>query len=283
MQSVTHLEFAGLTIATDAGISGTGYTITVGHGGSVIQEALDSALHRRSYGQGSAQRPRDLAAALLRQVALDRARGRHDDGAVRHRHRALGHQRQGRGVAAVAAARRRAGRPTSRSTTRTPAGSTIPIEQLTDEALRLLDQGYTALKMKVGRADSHEDQPARGRRAQGDRRRRAADGRCQPEMGPDAGLPRGAAAGGIRPVLARGTAAPGRHPLASGPQREHLHPDRARRARLHDACVSRLHREPRRRPDPGRRLPHRRDHAVARSRGDGERIQHPRATRTAAT
>ena len=30
MQFVTHLEFAGLTIATDAGISGTGYTMTVG-------------------------------------------------------------------------------------------------------------------------------------------------------------------------------------------------------------------------------------------------------------
>src|SRR5687768_11129064 len=42
MQFVTHLEFAGLTIATDAGISGTGYTMTVGHGGRVVQVALDS-------------------------------------------------------------------------------------------------------------------------------------------------------------------------------------------------------------------------------------------------
>jgi L-alanine-DL-glutamate epimerase-like enolase superfamily enzyme len=42
MQFVTHLEFAGLIVRTDAGISGTGYTVTVGHGGSVIQEALDA-------------------------------------------------------------------------------------------------------------------------------------------------------------------------------------------------------------------------------------------------
>ena len=42
MQFVTHLEFAGLTVATDEGITGTGYTVTVGHGGSVIQEVIDS-------------------------------------------------------------------------------------------------------------------------------------------------------------------------------------------------------------------------------------------------
>ena len=42
MQFVTHLEFAGLVVSTDAGISGTGYTMTVGCGGSVIQEALDT-------------------------------------------------------------------------------------------------------------------------------------------------------------------------------------------------------------------------------------------------
>ncbi len=41
MQSVTHLEFVGLTIDTDEGIKGTGYTVTVGHGGSVIQNAID--------------------------------------------------------------------------------------------------------------------------------------------------------------------------------------------------------------------------------------------------
>jgi len=42
MQLVTHLEFAGLTIATDEGIAGTGYTVTVGHGGSVIQKVIDT-------------------------------------------------------------------------------------------------------------------------------------------------------------------------------------------------------------------------------------------------
>jgi L-alanine-DL-glutamate epimerase-like enolase superfamily enzyme len=42
MQSVTSLEFVGLQIFTDAGISGTGYTVTVGAGGDVIQKAIDS-------------------------------------------------------------------------------------------------------------------------------------------------------------------------------------------------------------------------------------------------
>ena len=41
MQFVTHLEFAGVHVATDAGISGTGYTITVGHGGSVTITTAD--------------------------------------------------------------------------------------------------------------------------------------------------------------------------------------------------------------------------------------------------
>ena len=42
MQSVTSLEIVGLTIGTDTGLTGTGYTITVGHGGRVIQTALDT-------------------------------------------------------------------------------------------------------------------------------------------------------------------------------------------------------------------------------------------------
>jgi hypothetical protein len=42
MQFVTHLEFAGLTITTDENITGTGYTVTVGHGGNVIKTALDT-------------------------------------------------------------------------------------------------------------------------------------------------------------------------------------------------------------------------------------------------
>src|ERR1041384_3126794 len=42
MQAVQNLEIVGLKVATDAGLTGTGYTITVGFGGSVIQEVLDS-------------------------------------------------------------------------------------------------------------------------------------------------------------------------------------------------------------------------------------------------
>ena len=42
MQSTSVLEFVGVNISTDEGITGTGYTITVGAGGSVIKEVLDS-------------------------------------------------------------------------------------------------------------------------------------------------------------------------------------------------------------------------------------------------
>src|SRR5436190_22939441 len=42
MQSTNVLEFVGLNVSTDEGIGGTGYTITVGAGGSVIKEVLDS-------------------------------------------------------------------------------------------------------------------------------------------------------------------------------------------------------------------------------------------------
>src|SRR5690606_20965820 len=42
MQSVSVLEFVGVQVSTDENITGTGYTITVGAGGSVIKEALDS-------------------------------------------------------------------------------------------------------------------------------------------------------------------------------------------------------------------------------------------------
>src|SRR5882672_8689554 len=42
MQATSVLEFVGINVSTDEGITGTGYTITVGAGGSVIKEVLDS-------------------------------------------------------------------------------------------------------------------------------------------------------------------------------------------------------------------------------------------------
>ncbi len=42
MQATNVLEFVGVNVSTDEGITGTGYTITVGAGGSVIKEVLDS-------------------------------------------------------------------------------------------------------------------------------------------------------------------------------------------------------------------------------------------------
>ena len=241
MQFVTHLEFAGLTIATDAGISGTGYTMTVGHGGRVIQEALDSLFIDDLLGKD----PRNVR-EIWQQLYFGKSHWIGRAGATTMAQSAIDIALWDINAKAaelplwqLLGGAREADIPIYN----THAGwLNYSIDQLTDEALKLLGQGYTALKMKVGRADSREDRRPRGRRAQGDRRRRAPDGRCEPEMGPDAGLPRGAPAGGIRSVVAGGTAAPRRHPFASDPQRGHRHSHRARRACLHDACVSRLHR-----------------------------------------
>src|ERR1044072_7979516 len=42
MQKVTHLEFVGCIVSTDAGIEGTGYTVTVGRGGHVLRSVIDT-------------------------------------------------------------------------------------------------------------------------------------------------------------------------------------------------------------------------------------------------
>jgi L-alanine-DL-glutamate epimerase-like enolase superfamily enzyme len=156
MQSVTHLEFVGSRIDTDDGISGTGYTVTVGHGGSVIQNAIDTLFagelidrdpfdvreiwHELYFGKshwiGRA------GATMMAQSAVDIALW---------------------DIIAKACARPLwqvlgGGRSSDIPIYNTHAGwLNYSIDQLVDEARELLDQGYTALKMKVGLDDSAED------------------------------------------------------------------------------------------------------------------------------
>ena len=141
---------------------------------------------------------------------------------------------------------------------------------------KLLDQGYTALKMKVGRADSREDQRrvAAVRKAIGDGVLLMVDANQKWDLMQACHAAR---------LLEEFDLAWLEEPLHPDDirshrvaQRGHLDSDRTRRARLHDACVSRLHRGRTPSTCPGRCLPHRRDHAVARSRRHGERVQHPR-------
>jgi L-alanine-DL-glutamate epimerase-like enolase superfamily enzyme len=157
MQSVASVEIVGLVIATDAGIDGTGYTVTVGRGGSVIREVIDSLFIEDLLGRDPhdvRQIWRDLfvgkshwigraGATTMAQAAVDIALW--DilaKGAQLPLWQLLG-----------------GGRNTPIPAYNTHAGwLNYSIPQLQDEARRLLDRGYTALKMKVGLTDTHEDQ-----------------------------------------------------------------------------------------------------------------------------
>lgn len=156
MQSVVTLEVAGLSIDTDEHISGTGYTVTVGHGGKVIQSVLDTLYiadligkdpHnvREIYQQlyyGKAHWIGRAGATTMAQAAVDIALW---DILAKAAEKPLW-QLLG------------AARSTDIPIYNTNAGwLNFSIDQLKNEALELLGQGYTALKMKVGLANVAED------------------------------------------------------------------------------------------------------------------------------
>jgi L-alanine-DL-glutamate epimerase-like enolase superfamily enzyme len=157
MRSVVNLEIVGLIVSTDAGVRGTGYTITVGHGGSVIKEVLDTLYVPDVLGRD----PHDVrgiwhdlysgkghwigrsGATTMAQAAVDIALW---DILAKAAERPLW---QLLGSA----------RPGAIPVYNTHAGwLNYSIEQLCAEALKLLDRGYTALKVKVGLPDAHEDE-----------------------------------------------------------------------------------------------------------------------------
>src|SRR5688572_1180617 len=156
MQFVTHLEFAGLTIATDAGISGTGYTMTVGHGGRVVQVALDSLFIDDLLGED----PRNVR-QIWQQLYFGKSHWIGRAGATTMAQAAIDIALWDINAKAaelplwqLLGGAREADIPIYN----THAGwLNYSIDQLTDEALKLVGHGYTALKMKVGRADSRED------------------------------------------------------------------------------------------------------------------------------
>jgi L-alanine-DL-glutamate epimerase-like enolase superfamily enzyme len=156
MQSVTQLEFAGLAVSTDAGITGSGYTITVGHGGSVIQEAIDSLFIDDLLGRD----PRDVR-EIWQELYFGKSHWIGRAGATTMAQAAID-------IALWDINAKAAGLPlwqllggarlSDIPIYNTHAGwLNHSIDQLTDEALKLLDQGYSALKMKVGLPHSRED------------------------------------------------------------------------------------------------------------------------------
>jgi len=156
MQSVTKLEFVGLTVHTDAGIVGTGYTVTVGFGGSVIRNVLDTLyipelpgkdpchvkdIWRQLY-YGKAHWIGRAGATTMAQSAVDIALW---DIVAKAAEQPLWQLLGG-------------ARPAEVPIYNTHAGwLNYSVEQLVEEAAKLVDQGYPALKVKVGLADTHED------------------------------------------------------------------------------------------------------------------------------
>jgi L-alanine-DL-glutamate epimerase-like enolase superfamily enzyme len=156
MQSVTALEFAGLTIDTDAGISGTGYTVTVGAGGSTIQHALDHLflddligadphdvreIWQRLY-FGKSHWVGRAGVTTMAQSAIDIALW---DIVAKAAEQPLWRVLGG-------------GLSTDIPIYNTHAGwLNYSVDQLIDEALAYVDEGYSALKMKVGKDDAAED------------------------------------------------------------------------------------------------------------------------------
>jgi L-alanine-DL-glutamate epimerase-like enolase superfamily enzyme len=156
MQSVTRLEFAGLTIRTDAGITGTGYTMTVGAGGSVIQKAIDTLFIEDLIGKD----PRNVR-EIWNQLYFGKSHWIGRAGATTMGQAAVD-------IALWDIIAKAAELPLWQALGGARSAD-IPIynthagwlnysqKQLVDEAKSLLDQGYTALKMKVGRKDARED------------------------------------------------------------------------------------------------------------------------------
>jgi len=156
MQAFSHGEFVGVNVHTDEGIVGTGYTITVGAGGSVIKNVLDTLFVGEILGKdpynvkqiwqnlyyGKSHWIGRAGATTMAQSAVDIALW---DIIAKKAERPLWQVLGGC-------------RPENVPIYNTDAGWLNRTEaELKDEMLRLLDEGYTALKMKVGKPDHLED------------------------------------------------------------------------------------------------------------------------------
>ncbi|WP_323799332.1 mandelate racemase/muconate lactonizing enzyme family protein [Parasphingorhabdus sp.] len=155
-RALSYLEFVGVRIFADNGVAGTGFFATVGHGAHVVKAALDTLLVEDLIGDD----PHEVRAIWQRLYAgrslwIGRA------GAVQLALAAID-------IALWDMVAKQAGKPLWQM-----LGGTLgrPVQiyntnagwlnfstrHLCDEAQRQIDQGYTALKMKVGGPDLDED------------------------------------------------------------------------------------------------------------------------------
>ncbi len=156
MQQVTRLEFVGVRIFTDIGLVGTGYTITVGHGGAVILSVIDTLYKDDLVGRS----PHDVK-AIWQDLYSGKAHWIGRSGATTMAQSAIDIALWD--LIAKAADKPLwqvlgAARPDNIPVYNTHAGwLNFSTEQLVDEGLQLLDQGYRTLKMKVGLPSLAED------------------------------------------------------------------------------------------------------------------------------
>ncbi|MFO1466027.1 MAG: mandelate racemase/muconate lactonizing enzyme family protein [Steroidobacteraceae bacterium] len=156
MQQVTDLEFAGIIIRTECGLEGTGYTVTVGHGGEVIRSVIDTLFIENLIGQNP-QHVREIwqklyygrshwigraGATTMAQAAVDIALW---DILAKSAKLPLWRLLGGARSADVPIYNTHAG------------WLNYSLDQLKEEIRSLLDQGYRAIKMKVGGPSMAED------------------------------------------------------------------------------------------------------------------------------
>lgn len=156
MQSVNFVEVVGVNVYTNEGIRGTGYTVTVGAGGSVIKEVLDTLFVDRLIGKD----PYNVK-EIWYQLYYGKSHWIGRAGATTMAQSAVD-------IALWDIIAKSAGRPLWQvlGGCRT---MDIPIyntnagwlnrteDELKEEMLQLVGEGYTALKMKVGKPDPRED------------------------------------------------------------------------------------------------------------------------------
>lgn len=156
MRSLSHVEIVGVVLDTDTGLAGTGYTITVGHGGQVIRSVIDTLYLEEVLGSD----PHDVratwkrlyfgrghwigraGAATMAQAAIDIALW---DILAKSAQRPLWQLLGGARADAIPIYNTNSG------------WLNFSVRQLSEEARQLIGEGYTAIKMKVGLPDGAED------------------------------------------------------------------------------------------------------------------------------
>ncbi len=144
IQSFVSQETPIVTITDSDGAVGTGYSYTIGTGGSSVMRLLADHLAPRIDRRGCRPHRGDLAQAGIRHPCHDDRRD-HRDGPRRDRHRAVGPARQEAGPAALEACRRRQ-ENAARSTPPRAAGCISRTEALVEDALAGQGEGFSRLQ-----------------------------------------------------------------------------------------------------------------------------------------